>query len=158
MRRVAELGGWWVGLTLAWVVTLSTVTTPDVLVGAVCALLCAVLAVVARRAIGQAWRPVPRWLTWLGPLALAVPADAARLFVRVLPRLVRDRGPAGRLRSFTPAPDEEVTRARFRQAWGTFAVSATPGSVVVDWPPDGAPAVLHTLGSGRPQMDEVVAR
>jgi multisubunit Na+/H+ antiporter MnhE subunit len=157
MRRTAEVAAWWVVLTFVWVASLSAATAPDVLAGAVCGLLCAVLAVAARRAIGQAWRPVPRWAAWLGPLLLAVPADTARLLIRVLPRLVRDRRSAGSLRRIRPPAGEEAA-AGFRRAWGTLALSATPGSFVVDWPPDGRPAVIHTLGSGPPQMDEVVVR
>jgi hypothetical protein len=58
----------------------------------------------------------------------------------------------------TPPAEEHDGRAQARQAWGTLLLSATPGSVVVDWPPDGRPAVVHNLGSGPPRMEEVVIR
>jgi hypothetical protein len=158
VRQIAEAAGWWAGLMLAWIATMSTISVPELTVGAGCALLCAVVAVVARRAIGQRWRADKRWLTWLGPLVLAVPADTARLLGRALPGLLRHRGSTGRLRRAEPPGGEDPERAAGRQAWGTLAVSATPGSVILDWPPDGRPAVIHDLGSGPPQMDEVVMR
>ncbi|MEV4038495.1 hypothetical protein [Streptomyces umbrinus] len=47
----AELLVWWFSLSVLWLVLISTVDALDVLAGAVCALLAAVLAVATRRAV-----------------------------------------------------------------------------------------------------------
>jgi hypothetical protein len=140
-----------------WVSTLATVGIAEIVAGSGAALLCALAAVAARQFIGQHWRPRGRWIAWLAPMTLAVPADTARLLVGVLPRLARRSG-AGRIRRRRPPAHEEPARAGFRRAWGTFVLSATAGTYVLDWPPDGAEVVYHELGSGPPQLDEMVTR
>jgi multisubunit Na+/H+ antiporter MnhE subunit len=141
-----------------WVATLSARTVAELVTGAIAAVTCAVLAVAARRLLGQIWRPAARWAVWVFPVLVAVPADTARLLLRVLPRLVRDRAGAGRIERARPPVDEEPSRAGFRRAWGTLLLSATPGTVVLDWPPEGAEVVVHELGSGAPSMEKVVTR
>ncbi|GIJ27200.1 hypothetical protein Vqi01_23620 [Micromonospora qiuiae] len=158
MSLLVELVIWWVALTVGWVATVSPLTLAELLVGAACALVCAVVAVSSRRALGHRWRPDVRWLAWLGRLAVAVPVDTARLLVQVTPRMLAGRDVPGRLVRLRPPTDEAASRAAFRRAWGTFVLSATPSSVVVDWPPDGAPVVLHLLGSGQVSTGKTVVR
>jgi len=45
-----------------------------------------------------------------------------------------------------------------RRAFGTLVLSASPGGIVLDWPADGSPILLHELGSGPPALDEAVTR
>lgn len=153
MRWLRETLVWAVALLIAWITTLSTISAPEVVAGAVSAVLCGVAAAVARRMMGQAWRPEPRWLGWLPPLALAIPADTVRLLGRALPGLMRRRTAGGKIRELPPPPREEPARAAFREAWGLMVLSASPGSVVVDWPP-----LVHELGSGPPDLAERVTR
>lgn len=49
----AELLFWWVALTVLWLVLVSTVDTPEALVGASLALVAAAAACAARRAVKQ---------------------------------------------------------------------------------------------------------
>ena len=158
MRSLLETLAWAVALLIAWISTLVTISTPEIVVGAVSALLCGAVAAVARRVIGQAWKPRARWVAWLPPLALAIPADTFRLLGRALPRLVRHRTAGGKIRELPPPPAEEPARAEFRQAWGLIVMSASPGSVVIDWPPDQRPPLVHELGSGPPDLAERVTR
>ena len=158
MRTLAEAVAWAVALLLAWVATLSTISAPEIVAGVVAALLGGGVAALARRVIGQAWRPTKDGVAWLPPLALAIPADTVRLLGRALPRLLRDRGAGGTVRELPPPPAEELAVAAFRQAWGLMVLSASPGSVVVDWPPDGRPPLVHELGSGPPRLAERVTR
>lgn len=141
-----------------WLSSLAALTTAEVTTGLAVSVGCALLAVAARRLLGQIWRPWAPWVRWLLPLIVAVPADTARLLLRVLPRLVRDRTRGGHLERVRPPVREEPSRAGFRRAWGTLLVSASPGTIVVDWPPDGADVVVHELGSGVPPMEKVVTR
>jgi hypothetical protein len=140
-KAVAEVAAWWVVLFLAYAVTLSAPTGPELAGAVVASAICAVLAVAARRAAGSSWRV--RFRPPRGRLPLAIAADTVRLLIR--------SGHAS-IRTIEPAPDAAGG------AWGTFLMSASPGTVVLDWPADGSPVVLHTLGDGKPRLDEVVTR
>jgi hypothetical protein len=76
----------------------------------------------------------------------------------LLPAHLRRRAGGGGNRRRRPPLHEEPARAGFRRAWGTLVLSAAPGTVVLDWPPDGAELVYHELGSGRPRLEEVITR
>ncbi|MCU7726260.1 hypothetical protein ODJ79_21235 [Actinoplanes sp. KI2] len=149
MTRLAEVTVWWVVLTAAYVTTLGAFTVPEFAVAAGVGLLCAVCAVAARRATRARWSPDPRWAAWLVPLPAAVAADTVRLLSR-LPR-------GGTVRDLPTPRDESPDRAAFRRAWGTVVLSSSPGSVVLDWPPDG-PLTIHELGSGPPHLERRVTR
>lgn len=144
-------------LTIAYAVTLSVATGPELIGAVVCGGLCAMPAVAARRALGAAWRPDPRWGAWIGPLVAAVAGDTVRLLGRVLPRLIARRPGGARVREVRPPADRDEARAAARRAFGALVLSASPGSVVLDWPEDG-PVVLHALGSGGSALEEAVTR
>ncbi|MEU2610590.1 hypothetical protein ABZ570_03230 [Micromonospora sp. NPDC007271] len=158
MSLLPELAVWWIALTAGWIATVSTPSPAELLVGAACGLASAVVASTSRRALGQCWRPDARWLAWLGQLPAAVLVDTVRLLTRVTPRLLAGKEAGGRLVRLAPPSDEPPDRASFRRAWGTFVLSATPASVVVDWPPDGSPVVVHLLGSDGKSMRAAVVR
>ncbi len=152
---------WWTGACVGlWLLTLSSVSWPDLVLAAACGLPCAVAARAGRRAAGGRWRPRLRWLAWLGPLAAAIPADLARLF------LLASRpgaggagnGAPGRFGQITMPRGEPVPVASARHALATLAISASPGSLVIDSDPAAGTMDEHALGSGRPHLDQVVAR
>jgi hypothetical protein len=156
-RAAIEVAVWWAVLTVVYIATLSVVTGPELLGAAACAAACAVLAVAARRAARARWRPERRWTGWLAPLAVSIAADTVRLFALVLPRLFAGRPSGGKLRTMAQ-PGDERARSAARRAFGTLVLSASPGSIVLDWPADGSPIVLHELGSGPPSLPEAVTR
>ncbi|WP_067177628.1 hypothetical protein [Microtetraspora niveoalba] len=158
MRPMGKAVAWWAALMAVWWATLSAPATAELVTGAACALACVAVAMAVPRLLGQSWRPAPRWAAWLGPLALAVPADTARLLAVTVPRLLRDREWSGSLRRLPPPPGEPEPTARARRALGTAAVSASPGAVVVDWPPDGAPALVHAVTSRPSRLESAVTR
>lgn len=147
--RLGEPLAWWLVLLAAWTATLGALSIAELTVGAAVAACGAAVAVAGRRALRQDWSVPLRWLRWLGPLALSVPADTARLALQ--------RPTSGRLRSLPVPAAEPESRAAARRALGTLVLSTAPGSYLVDWPPDGAP-VVHTLVSGRPRLDREVVR
>jgi hypothetical protein len=148
VRRAAEIVVWWPVLTGFYIATLGVATPSEVLVAAGVGLVCAALAVVARRAAGARWSADPRWAAWLVPLVGAVGADTVRLLGRRRPR-------GGRIRQIPAPTGEPPPRAAFRRAWGTVVLSSSPGSVVLDWPPDG-PLTVHELGAGPPRLERRV--
>ena len=155
-----EVPWWMAACTGVWLLTLSSVSWPDLAVAAACAVPCALAARAGRRAVGGHWRPRLRWLAWLAPLAAAIPADLARLFlVAARPAAAQaGDGPPGRFQRITMPRGEPVPVASARHALATLTISATPGSLVIDSDPAAGTLDLHDLGSGWPHLDQVVAR
>lgn len=158
MRTVAEVVFWWVACGAVWLLTLSSVSLSEALIATGCALPCAVLAVVGRRAVEGSWPVRPGWLRWLLPLPAAIVADSARVLGRAAAVLVGRRLPHGTERTVRLHRDPVAGRWRTRQAVATVLVTATPGTVVLDVHEDSGDMRVHALGSGRPSMEEVVRR
>lgn len=144
---------WWVLLVGLWVLTLSSVSVAEVVVAASCALPCAALATAGRQVSGARWRPAVAWLRWFAVLPVAVCTDTWRLFVAT-PRLIRG---TGSWRHIELPDDPSAARAAARRAAAVLTVSATPGTLVADTPPE-KPMLVHVLVSGRPRLDDRVAR
>jgi multisubunit Na+/H+ antiporter MnhE subunit len=150
VRVTSEVLPWWLGLTGLWVLTLSTPSLPEFVAAAVAALPCALAARAARRAVGGAWRPRPRWLRWL----LAVPATVVRESLRALAEVTR-HPQAGRFDAVT-LPDEPDAVHEARAACAAVVVGSTPGTMVVATPPDDRELVVHRLLEGGSRvLDEV---
>lgn len=158
VRRGVQLAAWWAALTAVWVAAGSSLAPAALLIGAGCAVLGSVAAVAAQRTVVGGWRPNAGFLRWLPPLILAVPADTLRLLPLLAAGASRREQSGGQLRQAPPESREPAESAAFRRAVGALAVSMTPGTVVVDWPPDGRPALIHHLCSGRPSLTTAVMR
>jgi hypothetical protein len=152
VRRVAEVVLWWVSLTALWLATLSSVSAPELLAASLCAIPCAAAAPAARRAMRGAWRPRPRWFSWLARVPLAIVTETAM----VLAVVVRDPGKAaGELKTVDlPAEPPEVRDAR--QAVGTVVIGSSPGTMVVQCPPGAL--VVHRLLKRRSGILDAVHR
>lgn len=141
-----------------WLLTLSSVSVPELVTAALAAAPVAVVAVAARRAVGGSWALRPRWTAWLLPLPAAVLADTVRV-LRIAVTALAGRGvPGGRVREVRLPRDRPASRWRTRQATAAGLVSAAPGTVVLDVDERSGRVLLHDLGSGRPAMEEVVRR
>jgi multisubunit Na+/H+ antiporter MnhE subunit len=155
----AEVAVWWALLTGLWLVTLSSLSTGEELVGAGCALVAALAAAGARRAVGGAWRPQAAWARWAAAVVVGVPADTARVLALAARRLVEPGAEVGDgLERITLRTADHGATAAARAALGTFAVSVTPGTVVVDWDHERGEFVVHRLVRGRPSVDREVRR
>ena len=157
MRTVAVVFSWWAACVGLWLLTLSSVTVAEALIATGCALPCAVLAVVARRAVEGSWPVQPGWTRWLVPLPVAVVTDAVRVLGRGAGVLF-GRVPSGDLRTVQLHRDRATGRWRARQALATVLVTAAPGTVVLDVAEDSGDMCVHALGAGRPSMEKVVRR
>jgi multisubunit Na+/H+ antiporter MnhE subunit len=157
MIFVVEAAAWWGAMIGVWITTLSSVTWPEVWIAAAAALPCAVMTVLARRALADRWRPNLRSLRWLAVVPVAVVADTVR--VLALPLRAAGAQPRKRdlLRIRLPDAGEEP-RAATARAEATVLVSATPATVVLDSQPDEHTLVVHRLVSGAPDMTKVVSR
>ena len=148
---LAEIVLWWAAGTVFWLATASTITAVEAAVAALVSLVGAVLARMARRAMPFELTVRRVWLRWAAMVPVAAVADALRL-ARWLPgeqpaevregHLPADQGPAG---------------VGWR-AGGVVALSATPGSVVVDADPASGRVLVHSLADGWPGLGQEVLR
>lgn len=162
-----EVFWWWGAAVGIWLITLSSVTLPDLVVAVACGLPCALAAWAGRRATGNSWRPRLRWALWLVPLAASIIADEVRLLRQAVLRLAvlrlavlraaRTR-PGGEWRGIQLPRSEPGTVTSAHRALASFTVSATPGTFVVDGDPEEDRLVIHSLASGWPHLDRVVSR
>lgn len=156
MRQLAELLFWWAAATGIWLLTLSSMSLPEVSISAAAGLPCAVLAIAARRAVGGSWPPRPAWVRWAAPLPVAVVADGARVLGRAAGVLVGRRIEKGEIRPVQLPRERPAPRRQSREAMAVALTNAAPGTVVIDLDDDSGRMLLHALGSGSPSMDEAV--
>ncbi|HZR11998.1 MAG TPA: Na+/H+ antiporter subunit E [Acidimicrobiia bacterium] len=159
MRRVTEVVVWSALLLGVWVLTLSSVSTPELAVASACAVLAAVATLGARVVSGGSWAPSPGWARWLVALPVAIVADTARIFGLALAQLAhgRRREP-GDIRPVPIGDRGDDARAAAHRALSTLCVTSTPGSFVVDARPDDGKLLVHTLVEGAPSIAKVVSR
>jgi multisubunit Na+/H+ antiporter MnhE subunit len=157
IHRALEVAFWWAVAIALWLLTLSSISTPEAVTAAAVGLPCGVLAVVARRAVQGSWPPHPAWSRWLVPLPVAVVTDSVRVLGRALGALI-GRVPVGEVRTTRLHRDRPEGRWRTRQAAAVVLVTATPGTVVLDLREDSGELVVHAMGAGAPSMEEVVRR
>lgn len=157
MVRAAELLWWWGVCVGVWLLTLSSVGAAELAVAALCGLPCAVAGRAGRIAVGGTWHPRARWVWWPVPLAVVAVADAARVLLVPLRRPRRGESP-GELAELHLPGGESPDTAATRRALAILAVSATPGTFVVDSDPERGVLVTHSLVRGRPGIGRVVLR
>lgn len=156
LTRVAEVVVWWGLLVGVWVLTLSSAPPMELYIAAASALPCAVMAPIARRAIETAWRPDPRWLRWLAVLPVSVVVDTAALFGRTLARRLTGRPFEGELKPVPLRAHRDPLRSGAHRALATVALSATPGSFVIDTRPEEDALLVHSVVDVPPSLDRVV--
>ena len=146
---------WWAACAGLWVLTLSTVPLPELLLGLVIAVPCASMAVAGRRAAGNAWKVEPGWLKAVALLPLAIVTDSIRVLVTALPG--RRRPGAFTTKRIAGGAGEEPIH-NGRRALATWLTSATPGSIVTTIDVSSGDALVHVLVGGRPRMDEAAMK
>jgi hypothetical protein len=151
-----EIAGWWAFLVAVWIATLNVFSVPEVIVAAATAVPCAFTARAARRAAGLRWALPDGWWRWLLALPGAVGHDTIGLLRLALGRRPREDDDEFR---DVPLPAERTGAGRAGRAAGTVAaLSATPGSVVVDTGEDHRTVRVHALPIGRTRLEGKVRR
>jgi multisubunit Na+/H+ antiporter MnhE subunit len=158
VKQLPEVALWWAACVGTWLLTLSSVNTAELVAAVAAGLPCAVVAVLARRAVRGPLSPRAAWLRWLLPVPVAVLADSARVLAVAAGALVGRRIPEGDLRRVTLPRDRSAGAWQNRQAAAVILVSASPGSVVLDVDVDSGEALVHALATGRPDVLKAVQR
>ena len=158
MRYLPEVVLWWAAAVGTWLLTLSSLSTPEVVAAVVAGLPCAVMAVLARRAVRGPLFPRAAWLRWLPPVPVAVVADTVRVLGLAAGVLVGRRIPEGDVRRVQLRRDRDDQQWQNRQAAAAVLVTTSPGTVVLDVDPDSGAMLVHDLGGGRPSLEDVVRR
>jgi multisubunit Na+/H+ antiporter MnhE subunit len=158
VKQLPEVALWWAACVGTWLLTLSSVNTAELVAAVAAGLPCAVVAVLARRAVRGPLSPRAAWLHWLLPVPVAVLADSARVLAVAAGALVGRRIPEGDLRRVTLPRDRSAGAWQNRQAAAVILVSASPGSVVLDVDVDSGEALVHVLTTGRPDVLKAVQR
>lgn len=133
-----------------WLLSLSAIGDPDLLVGGLSSLLCGLAAAGVRRRLGQAWRPSPSLFVPAILLPVSIVVDASAVLIaawRPRRRQVRtvevDIGARG-----------SEPQAAARRAIVTAIVCATPASVVLDADPSSGRLTVHSMGTPGPSVLE----
>lgn len=141
----------WAGLCFGiWFLTLSSVTSEDVLLAALAAVLAAICAVGGRRFAGGRWRLRMAWVRWYVGLPVSILLDT----IKVLSLVYSARRNYGRTERLGLPTDEEHDVAAGRCAIGAMAVSSAPGTYVVDADPDEHRMTVHAVGRPAPKWAE----
>jgi hypothetical protein len=141
---------WWLGLTGLWLLTLSSLSAPELVAAAAAALPCALVARPARLAMKGAWRPRLGWARW----PAAIPLAALRESARALAVVFRRPG-AGRFDD-VELPEEPGSVHEARLAISAIVVGSTPAAMVVATPPGARRLVVHRLlDGGSPTLERV---
>jgi multisubunit Na+/H+ antiporter MnhE subunit len=155
MRALLEVAAWWAALLLVWLATLTAFSLEELATASALAVPCALAARAARRAAGIRWRIKPGWARWL----LSVPWSVLHDTVAVLLLAVRpDRPEDDSFQEVVLSGDRDSAGRNGHEALATAALSAAPGSVVVDAGEQHDRLLVHTLPIGRTRLERAVRR
>lgn len=144
---------WWVVLTLLWMELVSSTNWSYFFVGAGCAAVASIAALIAQETMDQSYSVEFRWLRWIGQALPGSVRDTVRL-VPLLFRPAAERG-AGELRELR-LPREGPRRSAGRRAAVVVALGLAPGSYVVNVHDDRL--LVHELPGSRSTLPEQVCR
>lgn len=133
-----------------WLLSLSAIGDPDLLVGGLSSLLCGLAAAGVRRRLGFAWHPSAGAFAPALLLPVSIVVDAGAVLIAAW------RPGSRRARTVEVDIDARGNepRAAARRAIVTTIVSATPASVVLDADPVTGRLTVHSMGSPGPSLLE----
>jgi multisubunit Na+/H+ antiporter MnhE subunit len=149
MRRLAEIGCWSAVCLGVWVLTLSSVPTPELIIGVPAAIACGAAAVGARSLVGGRWAVRPRWGIWLLQLVVSAPVETGQILVAAARRT------PGRTVAVELPRNESKVVASSRRAIATVLLSASPGSYLAHSDFEGRRIEVHRLGGGAPDAVQI---
>jgi multisubunit Na+/H+ antiporter MnhE subunit len=133
-----------------WLLSLSSVSDEDLLVGSLCALTTGAVAVAAKRATKVHWsvRAIP--VRPLLRVPMAVVGDAVQVLARPLPGV----GRPAKVVAHDLAQRGESAAATTRRVVTTLAVTSAPGTLVLDLDAESGRLTLHSLQTAGAHPEE----
>lgn len=172
MRAVVEATLWTGACLGVWLLTLSSVTLPDLLLAAVSAAGCGAAALGGRWA-ASAPAPVRAGaLPWLARLPVSLLADLVTVLLVPWQLLAGRTAAPATLRcavlpggQITPTVDDKPAtdtpgpdaRAFYRRALAGTLVSMTPGTVALETDPASGELTVHSLTGSRSRLERRIA-
>jgi hypothetical protein len=151
---VVESVAWWAASWAVWLASLSAVSGPELVVSAVAAIPCGILAVVGRRGAQNHWSFRPSWFSPLARLPLAVVSESVQILAKAS---VRHRGAGEFERIRVGDASGNSALASGRRGLSTLLMCITPASVAADFDVDSGEALVHVVPThGRSMAEEVV--
>ncbi len=142
--------GWWAASAGVYLVLVDSVSLPELVTGAVIAIIGASGATLLRSQRRAVMRPEPAWLVRLWRPVVRYPVD----LVTLTRALARRRPVKGRLYALAFAPGPDDARGAARRVLGPTAGSFAPNTFVVGFDPARGVLLVHQLvPSGDPIAD-----
>jgi multisubunit Na+/H+ antiporter MnhE subunit len=150
LQTVASVGVVAAGCLGIWVLSLSSISPEELFVGGLCALVTGGAAVAAKRATGVRWsvRAIP--LRPLLRVPLAIAGDTVQVLLRPLPGV----GRPARVVTRDLKMRGDAAPATTRRVVTVLAVTAAPGSLVLDLDAESGRLTLHTLSTAGTHPEE----
>lgn len=149
-----EVLAWTLLLWGAWLLSLSAVGVPDLVVGGLSAAVCGIAAASARRAIRQRWHPSWSLIAPAAALPVTIVVDTAAVLLSPWRAGTR----RGQVETVDVGGAGQAPRQTARRAVITTIVSASPASVVLDADDKTGTLVVHAMRSPGPSLAQRYAR
>ncbi len=137
-----------------WLLTLSSVSGEELLVGTLSSLATGCVAVAVKRASKAQWSVRAISVRPLLRVPLAVLGDAVQVLVRPLPGV----GRSAKVVAHDLRQRGDSAEATTRRVVAALAVTSAPGSVVLDLDAESGRLTLHSLQTAGPHPEDVVER
>ncbi len=154
LRTMASVVAVAAGCFGIWLLTLSSVSNEELLVGGLCSLATGAAAVAAKRATKVRWsvRAVP--VRALLRLPVAVLGDTAQVLARIVPGV----GRPAKIETLDLGLRGDSAVATTRRVAAVLAATASPGTVVLDLDAESGRLCLHSLQCAGPHAEEALAQ
>jgi multisubunit Na+/H+ antiporter MnhE subunit len=152
-NRAAEVLFWWGGCLGIWLLSLSSVSTEELIVAVLASLPCGILAVAGRVATRHAWTVRPGWFKALLVIPVSIVTDTFEVLASAVtgrPGRFQQREVGGG-RGIGVVPES-------RRGAATYWVTISPGSYIVDIDPDSGHALLHVVADHGPPTERIATR
>jgi multisubunit Na+/H+ antiporter MnhE subunit len=153
---VLEAACWWVFTLGLWCAFIGNISSTELLAGTAAGLICGLTVVQLRVVDWPTFRPALRWLGWVPLVLLSAVAETGILTLGLWRWVVAGRRDLAEFRTIPLGPAGIGSAARARHALATVAISATPGSIVLQTYPELGEARVHVFGSGGPDLISLI--
>jgi multisubunit Na+/H+ antiporter MnhE subunit len=154
---VAESVFWWSACLGVWLISLSAVSTGELIVATASSLPCGVIAALSRRAAGHAWHFALPWLRAALLLPVTIVSDTFQVLAAAVPR-ASSRRPGRFTEVALSGGAGDSPRGQGRRAAAIILTSTTPGSFVTEVDSEAGTMTVHVLAERGPRQEKQAVR